>query len=860
MRLAWVPIGRERERGIVRAALGRGRGIALVGEAGVGKTTLVRTVVEAVAAADGAEVAWVTASEVARTVPLGAFAPLLRIGWDGDATTVLFAALQVLRRDPATILVVDDAHLLDALSATLLHQLALGGSRRLIVTARADVPLPDSVTALWKDDLIDRMTVAPLSQDEVRCVLRGELGGPVHPLAENEFWRGCQGNVLLLRLLVEGAVEAGRLDEQAGQWNLNGQVVIGRPLADLLRTKLGQLDDATRRALHIVAMAGEIDVEVLAQLVAEDTLDHAEAAGLLSVTARGMRMAAKLSHPLLARVVDSELPEGDRAALSAEVVAVMLRRLPDSSAERIQLAQLMVGSGQAQDLDFLIRSALRAVTLTNATTGEQIARHAVEHGGGLAAALVLAEALSWQGRGAEAETVLQVFDVAQLDPAEELQWTCGRAINLFLACGQPDLAEQLLAAACAHLVQPRMSRVLGALGATFAFFRGRVEECVALGLPVVRDPDSPLIAVVWSAAAVADALASAGRFDEVPEVTTRGRWAADRCVSGLHRFAIGYARVNAALLAGEFDEADRLCVEYDSIAVGEPQALAIVNLARGRAALSRGNPQDAVGYLRQSLAVIGVGSPQGWRPVVAANLACAEAALGDPDSAVAALALVGSHADVQENDLLLAQAWVAAAQGRSSEAVRHARASAALAAQRGAHAVEAVALHHASMWGDMGAAARLAQLADRIGGLLVPLMARFARAATARDGDELHAVGEAFEGVGAALMAVPAFALAAREFLLVGRAQDAETAAGRARALGGGQPNARRMGVLPATLTAREREIAYAAARGLSTKAIATSRGVTVRTVENHLHRIYLKLGVSARAELAALLGTDHQG
>ena len=56
-------------------------------------------------------------------------------------------------------------------------------------------------------------------------------------------------------------------------------------------------------------------------------------------------------------------------------------------------------------------------------------------------------------------------------------------------------------------------------------------------------------------------------------------------------------------------------------------------------------------------------------------------------------------------------------------------------------------------------------------------------------------------------------------------------------------------------LTRREREIALAAAGGLSNREIAGNLTVSVRTVEGHLSRIYNKLGVNDRAGLAAVLG-----
>lgn len=55
-------------------------------------------------------------------------------------------------------------------------------------------------------------------------------------------------------------------------------------------------------------------------------------------------------------------------------------------------------------------------------------------------------------------------------------------------------------------------------------------------------------------------------------------------------------------------------------------------------------------------------------------------------------------------------------------------------------------------------------------------------------------------------------------------------------------------------LTAREREIVYAVTQGLSFKQAARRIGVAPSTVANHLYRIYRKLDVNSRSELAALV------
>lgn len=58
--------------------------------------------------------------------------------------------------------------------------------------------------------------------------------------------------------------------------------------------------------------------------------------------------------------------------------------------------------------------------------------------------------------------------------------------------------------------------------------------------------------------------------------------------------------------------------------------------------------------------------------------------------------------------------------------------------------------------------------------------------------------------------------------------------------------------VLHARLSAREQEIAAAAAAGLYNKQIANNLSISVRTVENHLRSIYAKVGVTTRTQLSA--------
>ena len=58
-------------------------------------------------------------------------------------------------------------------------------------------------------------------------------------------------------------------------------------------------------------------------------------------------------------------------------------------------------------------------------------------------------------------------------------------------------------------------------------------------------------------------------------------------------------------------------------------------------------------------------------------------------------------------------------------------------------------------------------------------------------------------------------------------------------------------------LTPSEGRVAALVAQGLSNKEVAQALFVTVHTVEVHLSRVYAKLGVRSRTQLAGRLGSD---
>lgn len=214
-----------------------------------------------------------------------------------------------------------------------------------------------------------------------------------------------------------------------------------------------------------------------------------------------------------------------------------------------------------------------------------------------------------------------------------------------------------------------------------------------------------------------------------------------------------------------------------------------------------------------------------------------------------------------EYSYLLARAWVEAANGKISAARMRARSAAALCVERDQLAPEVCCLQEAALLGDPGGAARLAALATMVEGPRAVLAARHARALGSHDVAELASVSTQYERMGdliAAAASAAQLAAAHRRARLRGSAL---TAAARAMRLARWSGAADGPVIAQARVTIpfshREHEVATLIALGMTDRHIATTLGLSVRTVEEHARNARLKAGVSRRGDLADLMQGD---
>jgi DNA-binding CsgD family transcriptional regulator len=206
----------------------------------------------------------------------------------------------------------------------------------------------------------------------------------------------------------------------------------------------------------------------------------------------------------------------------------------------------------------------------------------------------------------------------------------------------------------------------------------------------------------------------------------------------------------------------------------------------------------------------------------------------------------------------LGRAWLGAATGHLTEARATLAAAADTCERRGQHALALLVVHEAARLGapDGDAATRLAA---RCHSPFAFAMADHVLAIDRGDPAALAAVAEAFAAFGADLMAAEAAASARDAFARAGDRQSAARWGHRGRELAarceGATTPTLDMPEVVVPLTRREREIAVLVAAGRTSRAVADELHLSVRTVENHLARVYDKLGVNSRPQLAEALG-----
>ncbi|OBB47670.1 AAA family ATPase [Mycobacterium sp. 852002-51961_SCH5331710] len=322
----------------IEAGLQKRSGAVLIGPAGVGKTSLARAAAERFAG-NYHRVDWVTATAPMAAVPFAAVSRLIEVADTGKTADLLRSARETL--GDGRLLVVDDGHLLDPLSAALIYQLAVSGAATLIVTVAPAGVMADGVSALWDDGLVERIDLQPPGHDERRLAASVDEFVAALPSAAHR---------VLEYLAVDDPLVLGELEALTDRESVEAAVSSGAVVVDdgWVRPAHPLFADAVREALggvELRRLRGEI-VDRMAERPGHGAVDRLRRA-VLALDSDSPQEPAEVS-----AAAAEALRLGD-LVLSERLGRAALQRSGDFST-RLTLAYALAWQGRGRDADAVL--------------------------------------------------------------------------------------------------------------------------------------------------------------------------------------------------------------------------------------------------------------------------------------------------------------------------------------------------------------------------------------------------------------------------------------------------------------------------------------------------------------------------
>lgn len=867
----WPFVGRNDELSGLVAMIAdpSSRGVVLAGPAGVGKTRLATECVAIASHDHHCFVARAAGHQSSAELPFGALAHLLPAVNHGEETMrqdlygllrQLTAALTAMAGDRRLVLLIDDAHLLDRASATLIYQLALTSSAFVLATVRAGETAPDAVRALWKDGLLNRQEVISLAISAAGQVVCAALDGVVDPDTTLTFATHCRGNMLFLRELVMGAVEDQTLKYEHGMWRLARPLQPSSRLVELVEARLADLGADERSLMELVSLGEPLGRRELEALGDVHVAERLELVGFLKVQVDNGRLQIRLGHPVYGDVLRAGLPKLRVASVTRALAESVEAGGTANDEEILRVGGWrLIGGGGSPHL--MLAAATAARWRYDFELAQRLVRAAQDLGGGFDADLLAGKLAGIQGHSDSAEEGLNVLAAVAADDEQRATVAIARMDNFLYATRETESLKVALDAESTIQDMGWRDEITARRSAILVNTEGPLATLRAV-TPLLAGSSSSN-AFVWACLTGARSLARMGRCDEALQLTERGYATQIALTTPIewypwfHKFN----RCDALLNTGRLREADALATaEYQSgLADHSPEAQGCFALQLAKVWLARGRVRDAAHQAREAVGVLRrIGRPLFVHEALHI-LAMARAHIDEVAGAEKVLAKVEEFdlpSPVYDAaDALVARAWTTAAQGHLLRARDIAAEAAKLALTSGDLVMASVALHAQARFGAASdVTADLDLLEKRIDPGIITVFAAHARHLSTDNPEGLQEVAIAFGELGADLMAADAWADAAVSWTRNGSARNAAAATreavdGAKTCQGASTPSLRSINAR-ARLTPAEHETAVLAAAGQSNKDIADELVLSVRSVENRLQRVYEKLGITSRAAL----------
>ncbi|MCC9205409.1 AAA family ATPase [Arthrobacter sp. zg-Y769] len=854
--------------GLCSALSAGGAGAVLLGQGGVGKTAVLNAVADRLKA--DFHTIPVRGTAIAAETPYGALAFLLSGLPEGDEQDPL-RVLQELSRVFAAraggnrvLVTVDNADRLDPFSVMVLSQLVRRGSIAVLAAAASiQFKAGHELVGLWSEGLLRRVDLELLTERQTRQLMQQLLGGGVSALAAATMWRETEGSPRMIRLMTGAQVRSGTLVRRESTWVRTAPFVRTGEVSEVLDTMLDRLGTHERKLVEVLALCVSVPLPRVLELVPEAGVDSLEEQQLICVTGNPPMVRLGSGNP--GSVIAASMAPGRMRELWEEAAGGMDPR--DMDGEELTA---FLGWALSCGEDLAPADALRAARAANRRADAAAALRFIRTVPPAARSqeMVLEEIRALQGAG-YLDKALRVFREAEprLVPGERSSYVPLLLLHCHTLAWIPGAGDPLQALAAIEEScpeegdSPELAAAFVLARSALAADAGRLRQVPGSLARVSRDGRLSLATRIQAAALSAHVLALAGRTDEALQILEQLGPPKDYAVNAANAGEVCTRIFDTYVVSGELDRAVAFVRAFDETGVrpswqGSAGELAVAVLAawQGQDGAVRDALDGAIGQLRNH-------DPQDMLP-----LALTLGAYVHRDRLPEAAELLRQARSAKKapgyfRGFLLSYFSLLAEDTDDGVRCGRLRSEAAAARAAGYTAPALLFLSAAVRAGDKQAAADVLETANEGNGRFADLLTGFAAGVLNDDPALLVTAAKGFLERGQYLLSRDAARDAARaaERSLPNSSAGERKHLGRtARAVA--NASLRRMRHVGgraktlAELSEFEADLAHRVVTLATTTQIARELNLSPRTIEWHLGKIFAKLHVSGRSELAEIL------